>query len=75
MWRVVKVQDQSINELLSQSLAQSIIHLQARAHRWPMLALFIICSHTLEAWLKERCSYENMDRPTMRRDKMLSIFL
>ena len=36
--------DQSINELFSQSLAQSIIHLQARAHRWPMLALFTVSS-------------------------------
>ena len=36
--------DQSINELFSQSLAQSIIHLQARAHHWPMLALFTVSS-------------------------------
>ena len=36
----IKVQDQSINHVLSQSLAQ-IIHIRARAHRWPMLALFI----------------------------------
>ena len=34
----IKVQDQSMNHVLSQSLTQ-IIHIRARAHRWPMLAL------------------------------------
>ena len=37
----IKVQDQSMNHALSQSLTQ-IIHIRARAHRWPMLALFIV---------------------------------
>ena len=40
----IKVQDQSMNHVLSQSLTQ-IIHIRARAHRWPMLALLDASSH------------------------------
>ena len=42
----IKVQDQPMNHLLSQSLIQ-IIHIRARAHRWPMLALFRCASTPL----------------------------